>query len=187
MNSPSPSLEHGFTLIELMVVIVIISILASLIVLNIDGVDQRKAMQARELLILDLKKINREANDQARIYALELQPATDVAAFNYQLTEYKPSSSDPNSRIQVIEQNKWQALTEFKPRTLPEHVSFMVQAQDHQYQNANNTDLLGSQAPQLIWLGNGEVKPVSIQMYYDQKPIGAPINIDYLGKISDAE
>ena len=50
-----PLRQKGFTLIELMVVIVIISIIASLIVLNIDGVDQRKAMQSRELLILDLK------------------------------------------------------------------------------------------------------------------------------------
>ncbi|OTG82999.1 type II secretion system protein [Acinetobacter sp. ANC 4648] len=187
MNHPSPSLQRGFTLIELMVVIVIVSIMASLVVLNVGGVDHRKAMQAREFLILDLKKMNREANDQARIYALDTHPATDVAAFNYQLTEYKPNSVDLNSRIQVIEQNKWQALTEFKPRILPEHVSFMIQVQDHQYQNANNADLVGNQAPQLIWFGNGEVKPVSIQMYYDQKPIGAPINIDYLGKITDAE
>ena len=42
---------RGFTLIELMVVIVIMGILASLVMLNIGGVDQRKAMQAREFLI----------------------------------------------------------------------------------------------------------------------------------------
>ena len=76
-----PLRQKGFTLIELMVVIVIISIIASLIVLNIDGVDQRKAMQARELLILDLKKMNREAVDQSRIYALVIQSQTDVASF----------------------------------------------------------------------------------------------------------
>ena len=51
---PSSHVVRGFTLIEVMVVIVIISIIASLIVLNIDGLDQRKAMQAREMLLLDL-------------------------------------------------------------------------------------------------------------------------------------
>lgn len=74
--------DSGFTLIEVMVVIVIVSIVASLIVLNIDGLDQRKAMQVREMLLLDLKQINREANDQARIYAFDIQNVTDVSAGN---------------------------------------------------------------------------------------------------------
>ncbi|MEK7740573.1 MAG: prepilin-type N-terminal cleavage/methylation domain-containing protein, partial [Pseudomonadota bacterium] len=56
-NLRSSQKMRGFTLIEVMVVIVIISIIASLIILNIDGVDQRKAMQAREMLLLHLKQI----------------------------------------------------------------------------------------------------------------------------------
>ena len=63
---------RGFTLIELMVVIVIMAIMASLILTNINGVDQRKAMQAREVFIMDLRRMNREANDQARIFALDV-------------------------------------------------------------------------------------------------------------------
>ena len=82
MNKPSSFiLQKGFTLIELMVVIVIVSIMASLIMLNIDGVDHRKALQAREFLLLDLKKINRDANDQAQIYALDILPACAISAF----------------------------------------------------------------------------------------------------------
>ena len=41
-------LQSGFTLIELMVVIVIIAVVASLVVFNVEGVDQRKAIQAKE-------------------------------------------------------------------------------------------------------------------------------------------
>lgn len=48
MNTPLSSVR-GFTLIELMVVIVIMAIMASLVLMNIGGVDQRKAMQAREV------------------------------------------------------------------------------------------------------------------------------------------
>ena len=88
---PSSHIVRGFTLIEVMVVIVIISIIASLVVLNIDGLDQRKAMQAREMLLLDLKQINREANDQSRIYALDIQNATDVAEAQYGIIEYLPT------------------------------------------------------------------------------------------------
>ena len=74
---------RGFTLIEVMVVIVIMSIMASLVVLNIGGVDQRKAMQTREVLLLDLQRILREANDQSRILALDVQAATDISPFRY--------------------------------------------------------------------------------------------------------
>ena len=54
MKSQSPlKSQKGFTLIEVMVVIVIMTIMTSLVVLNIGGVDQKKAMQARELFLLD--------------------------------------------------------------------------------------------------------------------------------------
>lgn len=190
-KNPSTFNQSGFTLIELMVVIVIVGVMASLILLNIDGVDQRKAMQARELLILDLKRINREANDQARIYALDVQSATDVAPFRYGLVEYQSISPDSNrlasntQQSNVFQQNKWKELKNFQLRSLPNHVSFAVESQTKSYRNANNDDLIGTNAPKIIWFGNGEVKPVSIQMYYDQNPVGALINIDYLGKVDD--
>lgn len=178
--------QQGFTLIELMVVIVIVSILASLIVMNIGGVDQRKAMQAREILMLDLKRANREANDQGRIYALNVSPATDVSPFGYGVVEYRIAR--PNAQqTRVIEQNKWKEVPSFELKPLPDQVSFIVTPQDHQYKSANNVDLIGNNTPQLIWFGNGEVKPVTIQMYYQQKPVGGLINIDYLGKVSNEE
>lgn len=179
--------QQGFTLIELMVVIVIVSILASLVVLNIGGVDHRKALQAREFLLLDLKKINREANDQAHIYALEVLPATDVAPFQYKLVQYEPFTESADKSIRVIEEKRWKDVPHFPMRNLPERVSFTIQSQEHRYINANNADLVGANAPKMMWFGNGEAKPVKIQMYYDQKAIGALIDIDYLGKVTDEE
>ena len=181
-----PLRQKGFTLIELMVVIVIISIIASLIVLNIDGVDQRKAMQAREVFILDLHQINREANDQARILALQLQNATDVAPFQYAVLEYLAAAAQSPSGAMLIENKKWQQYSEFKPRTLPEQVSFSVQSVDQQYENAKNDDLLQGDAPKLLWFGNGEAKPVRIQFYFEQRPIGEEIELDHLGKINES-
>ncbi len=91
-------LQQGFTLIEIMVVIVIMTVMASLVVLNIGGIDQRKAMQARELFILDLKRINKESADQSKVFALNFQNATDVSPFTYNLFEYHDQS------LQLVQQ-----------------------------------------------------------------------------------
>ncbi|CAM4397973.1 pilus assembly FimT family protein [Acinetobacter dispersus] len=181
MKSPQ-RLQTGFTLIEVMVVIVIMTIMASLVVLNIGGVDQRRAMQAREMFILDLKKINKEATDQAKVFALNTQNATDVAPFSYNLFEYHDQSRE---QIQQADRT-WQLYKEFKTRQLPDRVSFSIQSLDvENYNKAKNEDLLGGRAPQLIWFGNGEVKPVRIQFYYEQQPIGHEFALDHLGKIDE--
>ena len=187
-KTSSSQLQSGFTLIELMVVIVIIAVVASLVVFNVEGVDQRKAMQAREVLMLDLKQIQRESSDQGRIYALKISPATDVSDFKYALVEYHDKTVDlanPNKRM--ANEKKWTEVQDFSVRTLPSRVSFNITAQEHQFNNATNTDLIGRNAPDLIWLGNGETKPVAIQMYYDQKPVGELISLDYLGQVSDEQ
>lgn len=178
--------QAGFTLIEIMVVIVIVGILASLITLNMGGIDQRKALQSRELLVLDLKKINREANDQARIYALQTQAASNVAPFQYRLIEYQKQKMPTLTANQIIPEMasyQWQDAPEFAVRQLPEQVSFVIEAQQAHYAENTQTDLLRPDAPTLIWFGNGEAKPVTIQVYYAQRPVGEPITIDYLGKV----
>ena len=186
--------QTGFTLIELMVVIVIVGIMAALVMLNVDGIDQRKAMQAREALIMDLQQIARQSADQSRIYALVTEPASDVSAFRYKVEEYQPLQRRQNAQSNLAEhqgqqgdrQQVWLNVDEFQIKTLPDGVSFSIEPQDQRFENAQNSDLVGERAPQLIWFGNGEAKPVLIQMYYQQSPIGELIQIDYLGKVADA-
>ena len=108
MKHTGSSSIRGFTLIELMVVIVIMAIMASLILTNINGVDQRKAMQAREVFIMDLRRMNREANDQARIFALDVQTATDVSPFRYGVVEYLVPTLQAAQNSVMNENKKWQ-------------------------------------------------------------------------------
>ena len=183
MKSASPSSVRGFTLVELMVVIVIMGIMASLVLLNIGGTDQRKAMQAREVFVMDLKRILRDANDQALILALQQNAGTDVNTQSYAVQEYLPEQKRVENSI-LNQNNKWQNYKDFETRVLPENVSFTIQPLDQQYENANNDDLLNTNAPKLIWLGNGEVKPVRIQFYFEERPIGNEIEIDHLGKVN---
>lgn len=176
------SAVRGFTLIELMVVIVIMGIMASLVLLNTSGVDQRKAMQAREILLMDLQRVLREANDQSRILALDVQTATDVTPFRYAIIEYRSTVQSG----QNLQNEKWQSYADFKLRSLPDHVSFQIQTLEQQrFANAKNRDLTQANSPQLIWLGNGEVKPVRIQFFFEEREIGAAIEVDHLGKINE--
>ncbi|WP_180163960.1 type II secretion system protein [Acinetobacter sp. YH12049] len=183
MKIASPSSVRGFTLVELMVVIVIMGIMASLVLLNIGGTDQRKAMQAREVFVMDLKRILRDANDQALILALQQNAGTDVNTQSYAVQEYLPEQKRVENSI-LNQNNKWQNYKDFETRVLPENVSFTIKPLDQQYANANNDDLLNTNAPKLIWLGNGEVKPVRIQFYFEERPIGNEIEIDHLGKVN---
>lgn len=181
MKYPS-SIQRGFTLIEVMVVIVIVSILASLIVLNVGGVDQRKAMQFREVFLMDMQRLLRESNDQTRILALSMQQATDVSPAQYRVVEYQ----FPSENQSETDYKRWLDYTEFKPRAFPEKISFKITTLDHTVEGANNNDLMGENAPELIWLGNGEVRPARIQFYFEERAVGAEIEIDHLGKINES-
>lgn len=179
--------HNGFTLIELMVVIVIISIVAALVVMNISGVDQRKAMQAREILMLDLARIQRESVDQGMVLALKVEPASELHPFRYSVQQYQGRTDTDINRPRLALQNEqlWREFNNFPLRELPDAVSFQLEPEQYDFENANNTDLLGDNAPRLIWLGNGEVRPVTIQMYYAQKPVGDLIKVNYLGRINE--
>ena len=98
--------QQGFTLIEVMLVIVIMAVMASLIVMNVQGVDQRKVMQARELLVLNLKKIRLESADQGRILGLLIQPATDIAPAQYEVVEYRPQANPDSSNQNQLNQSQ---------------------------------------------------------------------------------
>lgn len=119
--------------------------------------------------------------------ALEVHPATDVADFSYAVVEYKnPQFTIPTEQQHnaMLNQQKWQKYNEFPQQVLAKNVSFAVQSLDYDVSQARNDDLTQENAPKLIWLGNGEVKPVRIQFYYANEPVGAEIEIDHLGKIN---
>lgn len=182
-------LQGGFTLIEVMLVIVIMAVMASLIVMNIQGVDQRKVMQARELLVLDLQKIRLEAVDQGRVLGLVILPETDLVPAAYQVVEYLKQEPEqiypPLHGIYQPEQYQWKVAKDFQSKPLPQQTSLIIQPLDHQL---NLDHLKQNQSrhqpfPQLIWFGTGEVLPVRLQFYLQQQPIGEALELNRLGLI----
>lgn len=65
----------------------------------------KKAMQARELFLLDLQKINKESLDQSRVLALETHGETDVSPFSYELYEYHDQSTLQVQDIKTVGRN----------------------------------------------------------------------------------
>lgn len=190
--------QRGFTLIEVMLVIVIMSIFAALVVVSVSGVEQRKLMQQRDQLINDLNVVRLESSDQARVYALMTTSATATAPAGYFFAEYQlPEQADP-ATLSTQPQNSarannatqkpvWQPVDGFKARTLEEGAMLQIRSMDNSPQVSGPEGLLGRQSPDLIWFGNGEVKPARLQIIFNNQPIGNPIYINTTGMVSETE
>ena len=183
--------QGGFTLIEVMLVIAIMAIMASLIVMSVQGIEHRKVMQAKELLILDLQKIRLESLDQNRLLGLHVLPATDIAPASYQVLEYVAETQQQQNILlnqNQIKQNKkysWKAAQDFQIKALPSETSLTIEMLD----NTLNLELLkqNEQLPHVIWLGNGEVIPARFQLYLQQQAIGDAIELNRLGMVVNNE
>ncbi len=184
--------QSGFTLVELLVVIVIISVFAVIIGMSVGGVEHRRLMQEREQLVNDLAVIRLESLDQARVFALIPLSANASTDAGYIIAEYSPDTAVNKQTGQLDKSKLWQPVADFKQRSFSANVYLRVNTLDRQPENQNNQNqhaeaLLGREAPRLIWFGNGENKPVKLQMIKDDQPIGSPIYINSTGLTSDTE
>lgn len=182
--------QQGFTLIELMLVIVIMSVFAGLVVVSISGVEQRKLMQQRDQLINDLNVVRLESADQARVFALITTSATATEPAGYFFAEYQPLQTDQQTGQAMVTQQKkplWQPVDAFKTRSLNENAVLQIRSMDNSPQRDGPEGLVDQKSPDLIWFGNGEVKPARLQLIFNNQPIGNPIYINSTGMVSDTE
>lgn len=183
--------QRGFTLIEVMLVIVIMSIFAGLVVVSISGVEQRKLMQQRDQLINDLNVVRLESADQARVFALITTSASATNPAGYFFAEYQPPQTDAQRGQAMFTSEKkslWQPVDVFKTRSLSENAVLQIRSMDNSPQQLNGPEgLLDQKSPDLIWFGNGEVKPVRLQLIFDNQPVGNPIYVNSAGMVSDTE
>lgn len=192
MSRQNRQRQKGFTLIEVMLVILIMAVMASLILMNISGIDQRRVLQAKETLLLDLQRIGMEAVDQGRVLGLVVLPATDAAPAVYQVWEYKlqaTANQADTSSNNFAQQNhyKWQVAPDFQPRTLPEHSALQIQALAPPELSLAALKQANSRLPELIWFGNGESIAVRLQLYLQQQAVGDAIELNTLGQLVTEE
>lgn len=180
--------QQGFTLIEIMLVIAIMSIFAALVVVSISGVEQRRLMQQRDQLVNDLNVVRLESNDQARVYALMTTSANATEPAGYFFAEYDVMQSKSEQESRVAEKKPlWQAVEAFKTRQLSDGAFLQIRSMENSTQTGAPEGLLDQNSPDLIWFGNGEAKPARLQIIFNEKPIGSPVYINSIGMVSDTE
>jgi general secretion pathway protein G len=171
--------SHGFTLIELLLVIIIISVFAAMVGLSVGGTSERQRLQARERLYDELSLIRLESVDQGLLLAVKLIPETTEQAAGYQVVTLDQTA--------IEKQNRWPIVANIKPQTLPERMRIVIQPLQSTLMASRNDALQDSDAPKLMWFGNGEATPVRIQLMQNEQPIGEPIYVTQLGQVSDDE
>lgn len=179
----TPTLQQGFTLIELMLVIVIIGIFAAMVSLSVGGESERRLLLLRERLVDNLAIVRLESQDQGRVLALQQIPPQTGQATGYHIVGFEPTAEDVAQR--------WPVASDFKMQAMPDRVRLQVTAlQSRGVQRVVSRDAQvwqDSNTPQLIWFGNGEATPVRLQLWQDQQPIGAPLYVSATGQVSDDE
>lgn len=169
---------RGFTLIELMLVIVIIGVFASMVGLAVGQSAQREQRLVLARLEDDLALVRLESEEQMQPLGVRWQlPRNDQPA-GYQVVRLDPDAREVAAR--------WQADPAFAFRPLPEGMGAQVSALAPPQPDPAAAPL-DAQAPVLLWYGNGEANPARIQLLQDQQPLGEPLYVADTGRISHRE
>ena len=132
--------QRGFTLLELMVVLVIIGIILTFVVLSAGG-DKRAEQMQREV---------------QRLAAL-IELASDEAVMRSEQLAIR--FTDSSYEFMTLQGNDWQPLSDdrpLRPRTLPEGIELHLELQDNPPPEITAED---SELPQVFLLSSGEMTP----------------------------
>lgn len=211
----TPTTTHkGFTLVEIMIVIVILSVFAGIVGVSVSGSEKRRQMQYYDKLVDDLKLVKLESLDQSKVYGMIFLPEnatrdpsyrmmtlTDEAqAYIYrggapaQTANAQPSDTTHVAIASGDVSKLWQPAASFKKMELLPSMRIDIDrlaisgaamtAAAPDVENINPLFADSSKLPDVLWYGNGEATPVKLTVYAGDKQIGEPIFIDQLGRVA---
>ncbi len=172
--------EAGFTLIEVMLVVLLAGIFAVMVSLSVGGSEVRKAMQEREQLADSLAMIRLESADQGRMLGLVAVDETSSDPARYAVVEYDPTASTKDQR--------WHLASDFKPHDLPHGMGLIIN-RDDTAMNAQESQALEQLksdsvlSPDILWYGNGEATPGRLQLILAGQPVGDALALTSIGLV----
>lgn len=154
--------QRGFTLLEILVVIVIIGVMVSMVTLSVGllGVDREADEQARRFWA-----VLRQAREEAELQAIDL--AVFVGTSDYEFLRFD------------TRRNEWQPVVDDKlyaQRTLPEGLRFRLWMEGREIvlkpglPDRSKKDENQKWPPQLTVLSSGEIVPFELQLERDSAP-----------------
>ncbi len=154
--------QHGFTLLEILVVLVIIGVMVSMATLSLGvlGVDRQTEEETRRFWA-----VVRQAREEAELQAI------DVAIFVGQ-TDYEFMRFDTR-------RNEWQPIVDdklYEQRALPEGLRFRLWLENREVvlkpglPDRSKKDESQKWPPQLTVLSSGDVVPFELQIERDAAP-----------------
>ncbi len=205
-----PRISHsqaGFTLVEIIVVVVILSIFAGMISLSVGSSDARKNRAFYEHLTDSLSYVRLLSAERMQPMGLSLQTnrqgeVTPVIVtlsnpyISYQ-TQALTSNGDNTPKnamelsadLSTMSADKessptpsWEPEPEVSLPELPTGVSLSIQslaADNSSSQQAQNLQpwFTNQAVPQVLWFGTGQASPVTIEVRYDSRLVGDVITI----------
>ncbi|WP_111496857.1 MULTISPECIES: type II secretion system minor pseudopilin GspH [Marinobacter] len=149
--------ERGFTLIEIMVVMVVVGLLAVIAVVNLGGGAQQRELenQARELFLL-----MQTASEQAVLTNSEMGLAVDGE--RYRFLAYNAVEGE------------WQPQQErlFAQRQLPEWMSLTYEVEDDLPALPGQTEEDDAPEPDIVFYSSGEMTPFNMVLGIQERELG---------------
>ncbi|WP_395146940.1 prepilin-type N-terminal cleavage/methylation domain-containing protein [Moraxella atlantae] len=188
---------RGFTLVELLVVLVILALFAGMMTLSVSGSDNRKNLAFYEHLQSNLRYVRLLSSERMQPYGVAIKLADHqgvIDSATNQLMVVKLPPIAPSGVGQPSPTPRWQLEDSMAPLDIPNGVDITIQPLDAANIASQQTPawLVGNQAPPVVWFGTGEATPVQIIVTKknadDQRyPVGAPLIVNAAGAVEVAQ
>lgn len=198
--------QSGFTLVEIMVVVVILSIFAGMMSLSVGSSESRKNLAFYEHLVDSLQYVRLLSAERMQPMGLalkankqgQLSPVIVSLSDPYHSYQQSADASDNGKNAMELTamsadkqntQPSWQVEPSITLPTIPDKVTITINALDGQGGGSMSVPrqlqpwFVGQEVPQVMWFGTGEATPVTIEIDHEARPVGEVIIIQPNGRV----